>query len=205
MKPIVVIKLGGSSLGNPETVEQLASLVKGYQKRRYRVVVVHGGGPAINAELTKRNITWQFINGQRQTTPEMMKVIDEVLTKQVNGQLVENLKLQGVTAVGLSGADAEILFCTQATIELMRVGQVEIHSQRHGDHEAEEAEDERHQRLRDERQRGRHVEATAHQARESAVLRANKAAARSLPSWSNPAGKATSGCNATNCSSISWG
>ena len=125
MKPIVVIKLGGSSLGNPETVEQLAALVKGYQKRRYRVVVVHGGGPAINAELTKRNITWQFINGQRQTTPEMMKVIDDVLAKQVNGALVENLKSQGVSARGLSGADAEILFCTQATIELMRVGQVE--------------------------------------------------------------------------------
>lgn len=125
MKNIVVIKLGGSSLGNPETVEQLATLVKGYQKRRYRVVVVHGGGPAINAELTKRNITWQFINGQRQTTPQMMKVIDEVLAKQVNGQLVENLKSQGVSARGLSGADAEILFCTQATIELMRVGQVE--------------------------------------------------------------------------------
>ena len=124
-KTIVVIKLGGSSLGNPETIEQLASLVKGYQKRRYRVVVVHGGGPAINAELTKRNITWQFINGQRQTTPEMMKVIDEVLAKQVNGALVENLKQSGVSARGLSGADAEILFCTQATIELMRVGQVE--------------------------------------------------------------------------------
>ncbi len=125
MKAIVVIKLGGSSLGNSDTVAQLAAMVKGYQKLRYRVVVVHGGGPAINAELTRRNITWQFINGQRQTTPEMMQVIVEVLAIQVNGKLVESLKANAVSACGLSGAAAEILFCTQATIELMRVGQVE--------------------------------------------------------------------------------
>ena len=49
MKDRIVIKLGGSSLQNSETLQQLATLIKGYQKRRYRVVVVHGGGPAINA------------------------------------------------------------------------------------------------------------------------------------------------------------
>lgn len=125
MKPIVVIKLGGSSLQNSETVLQLAALVRGYQKRRNRVVLVHGGGPAINAELTRQNIKWQFINGQRQTTPEMMTVIDQVLTKDVNGMLVENLKQAGIAARGLSGATAEILFCSQATVELMCVGKVE--------------------------------------------------------------------------------
>lgn len=126
MKPIVVIKLGGSSLQNSNTVIQLASLVRGYQKRRYRVVLVHGGGPAINAELTRQNIKWQFINGQRQTTPEMMKVIEDVLVKNVNAVLVENLKQAGVSALGLSGAEAEILFCSQANSELMCVGKVEV-------------------------------------------------------------------------------
>ena len=125
MKPVVVIKLGGSSLGFAETVSQLATLVKGYQKRRYRVVVVHGGGPAINQELTRRNIKWQFINGQRQTTPEMMDVIDDVLAVQVNGTLVQNLISAGVSAMGLSGAASEILLCSQATEELMRVGKIE--------------------------------------------------------------------------------
>lgn len=125
MKPIVVIKLGGSALQSSETVLQLATLVRGYQKRRYRVVLVHGGGPAINAELTRQNIKWQFINGQRQTTPEMMDVIDEVLATQVNGTLVENLKQAGVSARGISGAKSEILFCSQADEELMCVGKVE--------------------------------------------------------------------------------
>lgn len=125
MKPIVVIKLGGSSLQNSDTILQLTALIRGYQKRRNRVVLVHGGGPAINAELTRQKIEWQFINGQRQTTPEMMAVIDRVLAKEVNGALVDNLKQAGISAHGLSGATAEILFCSQATSELMCVGKVE--------------------------------------------------------------------------------
>lgn len=125
MKPVVVIKLGGSSLGFVDTILQLATLIKAYQKRRCRVVVVHGGGPAINEELTRRDIKWQFINGQRQTTPEMMGVIDEVLAKKVNGNLVKNLKAAGILSMGLSGADSEILFCSQASEELMQVGKVE--------------------------------------------------------------------------------
>ena len=125
MKQRIVIKLGGSSLQNPETVLQLAALVRGYQKRRYQVVIVHGGGPAINAELTKRGIQWQFINGQRQTTPEMMAVVNHVLAGVVNSRLVERLQSAEIFSVGLSAADERILFCTQANAELMQVGQVE--------------------------------------------------------------------------------
>ena len=125
MKDRIVIKLGGSSLQNSETLQQLATLIKGYQKRRYRVVVVHGGGPAINAELTKHNICWQFINGQRQTTPEMMNVIDDVLAKKVNGSLVEKLTQEKIAAVGISAAEEKILFCLQASKELMQVGKVQ--------------------------------------------------------------------------------
>lgn len=125
MKQRIVIKLGGASLQNPATLHELAALVRGYQKRRYNVVIVHGGGPAINEELTKRNIKWQFINGQRQTTLEMMDVIDEVLAKDVNGMVVEQLKLAKINAVGMSGAENNILFCSQSNPELMQVGKVE--------------------------------------------------------------------------------
>lgn len=125
MKERIVIKLGGSSLNNPQTVQQLAALIRGCQRRRCRVVIVHGGGPAINAELTNQGIQWQFINGQRQTTPEMMSVIDDVLAKKVNGALVEGLRKEKIVAVGLSAADDQILFCSRANEELMQVGKVE--------------------------------------------------------------------------------
>ncbi len=124
MKKVIVIKLGGSSLSNPATLEELASVVRGYAKRRFLVVLVHGGGPAINEALTRRGITWTFINGQRKTTPEMIEVIDEVLAKDVNGAVVRSLREQDVPAMGLSGAADAILHCSALNEELELVGEV---------------------------------------------------------------------------------
>lgn len=121
----ILIKLGGSSLQNPSTIKELVKLVKGLQLEDYRVVIVHGGGPAINQELTSRGITWQFINGQRQTTPEMMSVIEEVLAVKINSMLVDILRAADVQAYGLSGAQNKTLFCTQANAELMQVGSIQ--------------------------------------------------------------------------------
>lgn len=123
-KKRVVIKLGGSALNNPSTLLELSALVKSFQKRRYNVVLVHGGGPAINQELTKRGITWKFVDGQRQTTPEMMGVIEEVLATKVNGAIVETLREAKINATGLSGAKHNILSCVQLNEELMQVGKV---------------------------------------------------------------------------------
>jgi acetylglutamate kinase len=122
----IVIKLGGSSLQNPGTLQQLALAVRGYKEKNHQVVVVHGGGPAINQELTKRGIEWQFINGQRKTTPEMMSVIEEVLAKQINGQLVDSLRAAGIPSIGMSGTQGKMLFCSQANAELMQVGKVDF-------------------------------------------------------------------------------
>lgn len=126
MKPITLIKLGGSALVNEDTLQKLALLVSGCQQRGSSVVVVHGGGPAINQELTLRGISWQFIDGQRQTTKEMMSVIDDVLFKDINSMLVEKLFEKNIKAVGLSGAAHKILFCSQASKELQQVGKVEF-------------------------------------------------------------------------------
>ena len=126
IKPKIVIKLGGSALQNPETLLQLATLVKGYQKRRYDVVLVHGGGPAINEELLSRGIKWQFIDGQRQTTLEMMGAIEKVLAGDINSLLVDHLKQNKISAIGLSGAKDKILFCSQASPQLQQVGKIEF-------------------------------------------------------------------------------
>ncbi|MGZ3691973.1 MAG: acetylglutamate kinase [Pseudobdellovibrio sp.] len=125
MKSRILIKLGGSSLQNAGTLKELAVLIKGFQKDNYQIVVVHGGGPAINEELTKRGIQWKFINGQRQTTPEMISVIEEVLAVKVNSMLVQLLNAAGLEAYGLSGAHEQTLLCTQANEELMQVGKIE--------------------------------------------------------------------------------
>ncbi len=122
---IVVIKLGGSSLQNPDTLNKLSALVNQLIQQGEQPVLIHGGGPAINQELTRLGITWQFINGQRQTTSEMISVIEKVLGQQINSQLVEQLKQANIPAVGISGADQNMLFCTQADVELQQVGQIQ--------------------------------------------------------------------------------
>jgi acetylglutamate kinase len=125
MKKNIVIKLGGSSLSNPATLNELAVVVRGYRTRGYNVVVVHGGGPAINEELKSRGITWTFVNGQRRTTPEMIAVIEEVLGSKVNSMVAANLHAAGIPAVGLSGAKDGILFCKKQSEDLGLVGSVE--------------------------------------------------------------------------------
>lgn len=122
---LVVIKLGGASLLDPATRDQVVKTVRDYRRYDYDVVLVHGGGPAINAELTKRNISWSFINGQRVTSVEMINVIENVLFGQINAELVAALNEGGVPAIGLSGAKNNLLHCKQASAELGQVGLVE--------------------------------------------------------------------------------
>jgi acetylglutamate kinase len=126
MKPSkVVIKLGGASLQDESVLKTFTAALKEYRQYGYQIIVVHGGGPAINRELTKRNIQWNFHSGQRVTTPEMIGAIEDVLHGQVNSQLVTHLKDSGIPALGISGAQNNTLFCTQASDELGLVGNIE--------------------------------------------------------------------------------
>lgn len=131
MKKRIVIKLGGASLQNGATLDQLALLVAGYRTQGCDIVVVHGGGPAINQELTARGIEWKFINGQRQTTPQMIGVIESVLAGKINAEVVQTLNAAGIQAAGLSGATADTLLCTQVNAELQQVGEVQKVNVRH--------------------------------------------------------------------------
>src|SRR5699024_3404678 len=71
-------------------------------------VVVHGGGPQINAMLDKLEIQSEFRGGLRVTTEETMEVVRMVLTGQVGRQLVGLINSHGTYAVGMSGEDADL-------------------------------------------------------------------------------------------------
>ena len=65
----ILIKLGGASLdgladGNLSILLKLAKCIEQYRSLGYQVLVVHGGGPAINAELMSRNISWSFVKAK---------------------------------------------------------------------------------------------------------------------------------------------
>ena len=120
----VLIKLGGAALEDQSLVAALCedlSLIRG---AGVNVVLVHGGGPAINRELERRGITWNFVDGLRVTTPEMMEVIEMVLCGKVNRRIVRTLNQSAVRAIGLSGSDARTLFCKPMRKDLGLVGEV---------------------------------------------------------------------------------
>lgn len=126
MKP-TVIKLGGAALKDDSVVLEICRELASLQKSGsplVPLVIVHGGGPAINEELTSKGITWEFVRGQRVTTDVMMDVIETVLSGKVNKKLVRTLNHSQVRAVGLSGTDARMLQCEMLSPELGRVGEV---------------------------------------------------------------------------------
>jgi acetylglutamate kinase len=120
----LLVKLGGAALKDIEACGSLFEDLLVMRSVGVSVVAVHGGGPMINAELTKRGITWEFIDGQRVTTPEVMEVIETVLGGTVNRRIVRALNLAGIPAVGLSGVEAKTLSCRPAGPKLGQVGEI---------------------------------------------------------------------------------
>jgi len=74
-----------------------------------RPVVVHGGGPQINTMLDQLGIESEFRGGLRVTTPEVMRVVEMVLTGQVQREIVRDINEHGPFAVGMSGEDGGLL------------------------------------------------------------------------------------------------
>lgn len=121
MKPIVVIKFGGSLLSDPTARRAFLKQAAG-MSRRAQLVLVHGGGPDINAALEKMGIKSQWVKGRRVTDEAAMTVVEGVLSGQVNKALAGELCTLGVLALGLSGRDGNLLRA-RLVPELGRVGE----------------------------------------------------------------------------------
>ena len=118
----VVIKLGGHAMGSDEAMASFARDVVLMQQVGANPVIVHGGGPMINAMLERLNIQSKFVNGKRVTDAATMEVVEMVLSGLVNKRIVQAIGAQGGRAVGLSGKDAQLVTCTQTNPELGFVG-----------------------------------------------------------------------------------
>lgn len=106
---IVVVKYGGHAMVDPELQASFARDVCLLRYVGIRVVVVHGGGPQINATLSRLGIESNFSGGLRITDDETMQVVEMVLAGRVNSEIVGLLGAQGGRAVGLSGRDDSLL------------------------------------------------------------------------------------------------
>ena len=119
---IVVIKLGGHAMTSDQGMETFARDVALMRQVGINPIIVHGGGPMINAMLKKLKIESKFINGKRVTDEATMEVVEMVLSGSVNKKIVQAINDQGGRAVGLSGKDAKLIECEQADKDLGMVG-----------------------------------------------------------------------------------
>jgi len=119
---IVVIKLGGHAMGSDDSMDSFARDVVLMQQVGVNPVIVHGGGPMINAMLERLNIQSEFVDGKRVTDRDTVDVVEMVLSGLVNKRIVQALNRQGGKAVGLSGKDANLMICDQTDPALGFVG-----------------------------------------------------------------------------------
>jgi acetylglutamate kinase len=120
-KGIIVVKIGGSTLGNHDTtLEDLVEL----QKQGKSLVVVHGGAKVTTEWLARLGIPTSFVNGLRVTDAESLKVVTAALGGLVNKELVVAIQALGGKAVGLSGCDGSLLWASVKSPELGYVGEI---------------------------------------------------------------------------------
>ena len=118
---VVVVKYGGTNETLKQAVMQdivLLSLVG------IKVVLVHGGGPEINAMLKKINKQSEFVNGLRYTDEETIDIVQMVLAGKVNKDLVQLLQRAGGKAMGLCGLDGDLIKAKQLNPDLGFVGDI---------------------------------------------------------------------------------
>ena len=102
---LMTVKFGGSSMEDPALVENTMRDIVLLECIGFKPIVVHGGGKAISAELKKRDIPVKFVNGLRYTDAATIGIVDEVLHKQVNRELIRLGEAAGGRMAAISGKD----------------------------------------------------------------------------------------------------
>jgi acetylglutamate kinase len=105
----IVIKYGGNAMTDPALQADFAEDVVLLKLVGLNPVVVHGGGPQIDAALTKIGKKGQFIQGMRVTDEETMDVVEWVLAGEVQQDIVGLINVAGGKAVGLTGRDGGMI------------------------------------------------------------------------------------------------
>jgi acetylglutamate kinase len=120
---MAVIKIGGSTIDTPGLLEEFAQSVQGFY-RNHLPIIVHGGGKDIARQLDKLNKESVFVEGMRVTDAESVRVVQMVLSGDVNKRIVHELVKKNVPALGLSGVDGGLLIATKMFVNGKDIGYV---------------------------------------------------------------------------------
>lgn len=105
----IVIKYGGHAMEDEELKTNFVRDVILLHYIGLNPVIVHGGGPQIDGMLDKIGKKSQFIEGMRVTDEETMEVVEMVLVGKINKEIVSRINSNGGHAIGLSGADGNLI------------------------------------------------------------------------------------------------
>ncbi|WP_417331755.1 acetylglutamate kinase [Halarcobacter sp.] len=108
----IVIKYGGSAQTSPELKEKFAEDIVLLSLVGIKPVIVHGGGARISELLDKLEIHSEFVDGHRVTSEETMRVVEMVLSGEINKNITSLLNHHGAKAIGISGKDSAIIKAT---------------------------------------------------------------------------------------------
>ena len=114
---VIVVKFGGHAMVDAELAQQFARDMVMLKVCGLNPVVVHGGGPQINAMLDKLQVKAEFRDGLRVTDAQTMEVVEMVLSGSINKAIVSSIQRAGGRAVGISGKDGNLLIAKRYSKE----------------------------------------------------------------------------------------
>ena len=111
----VVVKYGGHAMGAENLAREFARDIVLLEQTAINPVVVHGGGPQIEAMLKRVGVKSQFAGGLRVTDEETLEVVEMVLAGSINKQMVGYINEAGGKAIGLCGKDGNMVVARKLT------------------------------------------------------------------------------------------
>ena len=112
---IIVIKYGGHAMGDEAVARAFARDIVLLEQTAINPVVVHGGGPQIEAMLKKAGVQSQFAGGLRVTDKATLEIVEMVLAGSINKQIVGYINAAGGKAIGLCGKDGNMVTARKVT------------------------------------------------------------------------------------------
>src|SRR6188472_1137717 len=120
----VVVKYGGHAMGQEQTARDFAKDIVLLEQTAINPVVVHGGGPQIEAMLKKLGIKSEFAAGLRITDAKTVEIVEMVLAGSINKQIVGYINAAGGKAIGLCGKDGNMVMAKKAARRVVDLGSV---------------------------------------------------------------------------------
>jgi acetylglutamate kinase len=112
---VIVVKYGGHAMGEEHLARQFARDIVLLEQTAINPVVVHGGGPQIEAMLKKVGVQSQYAAGLRITDAKTLEIVEMVLAGSINKQMVGYINEAGGKALGLCGKDGNMVVARKLT------------------------------------------------------------------------------------------